>query len=132
VDYIPPDLLAKWLDEFWKPIVEAAREKQDLTLRNTYLLLFLVDFDGQVCKTEVTLLDQPEQIKGSYAPLKLPPTGKFPEPELDSWIGFAAEALPGNVDAADLMADTNDGVPELVYRKIYECCGLPWEGDKLP
>lgn len=132
VDYIPPALLAKWIDEFWKPIVDAASEQQDLTMRNTYLLLFLVDFDGSVCETKVKLLDQPEQIKGSYVPLKLPPTAKFPESELDSWIGFAAEVLPGNIDAADLIANTDDGVPELVYRKIYEYCGLPWEGDKLP
>lgn len=132
VDYIPSDLLAKWIDEFWKPIVDAAQEQQDLTLRNTHLLLFLVDYDGHVCETNVTLLDQPEQIKGSHVPLKLPPTAKFPEDVLDFWIGTAAEVLPSNVDAAKLIANTNEGVPDLVYRKIYESCGLPWEGDKLP
>jgi hypothetical protein len=132
VDYIPPDLLAKWIDEFWKPIATAAREKENLTQRNTHLLLFLVDFDGHVCETTVNLLDQPEQMPGSHAPLKLPPTAKFPEPDLDYWIGSAAEVLPSDVDAADLIAETNDGVPELVYRRIYERCNLPWEGDKLP
>jgi len=130
VESIPPDLLAKWLDEFWKPIADTARQKKELTRRETYLLLFLVDLGGQVCE-KITLLDQPEQINGSYVPLKLPPTDKFPEPVLDEWMGYAANVLPSSLDAAELIANTG-GVPEHVYRKIYESCGLPWRGDMFP
>jgi hypothetical protein len=132
VDYIPPHILAAWIDEFWRPISTTAREKQHLTQTNTHLLLFLVDFDGHVCETQVTLLDQPDQIITSHAPLKLPPTGKFPEAELEIWIDNAAELLPSRVDAVELISATENGVPELVYEKICECCGLSWEGDMMP
>ena len=131
VDYIPPDILSAWIDEFWKPISAAAREEQHLTPATTHLLLFLVDFDGHVCDTKVTLLDQAGEIMNSHAPLKLPPTGKFPETELEIWIDNAAELLPSKMDAMELISATENGIPELVYEKICECCGLSWEGDMM-
>ena len=132
VDYIPPDLLATWLDEFWKPITTAARQQQPSTRGDTHLLLFLVDFVGEVCQSKVTLLDQPEQLRDSHAPLKLPPTEKIKEDELEFWIDNAAEVLPGKVDAITLITATENGIPELLYEKIYASCGLPWEGENLP
>ncbi len=129
VDYMSPGLLASWLENFWKPIVTTARQRQNQT--NRYLLLFLVDFDGHVCESPVTLLDQAVDIPNSSAPLKLPPTGKFPAEVLDEWIGSALELLPDKVNADELLAATENGVPNLVYEQIYDYCGLIWEGEKI-
>jgi inactive STAND len=132
VDYIPPDLLTAWLEEFWKPIAAAANQRLPLTPSNTHLLLFLLDFSGHVCETTVSLLDQPGEIVRSYAPLKLPPTGKIREEELEIWIDNAAEVLPGKMDAFALIRDTDNGTPDLLYEKIFASCGLFWEGVELP
>jgi hypothetical protein len=131
VDAFTPKLLADWLDDFWKPISTAARQKQPLVPSNTHLLLFLVDFKGQVSEMNVALLDQPEQIRDSYAPLKLPPTSRIREEDIDYWISYMANVLvlPDNLNAADVIAATENGVPDLVYDKICECCGIRWEGE---
>jgi hypothetical protein len=132
VDYIGAELLTAWLDEFWKPIASAARERVPLTPSNTHLLLFLLDFSGGVCETTVSLLDQPGEMLHSHAPLKLPPTGKIQQDELDIWIDSTAEVLPGRMDAFALIHDTDNGTPDLLYEKIFASCGLYWEGVELP
>lgn len=129
VEYIPKDILAQWIEQFWKPIVSVASQKQNLTKSNTHLLLFLVDFEGRVCDTNLPLLDQLGETHSSYAPLKLPPNSKFPENELEIWIDTAAEALPSGLNAVEVIEDTENGIPDLVYDKIWEPCGTSWQGE---
>jgi hypothetical protein len=124
--------LATWLDEFWKPIAATARQQHALTKSDKHLLLFLIDFGGHVCETQVTLLDQPAEIPSSHAPLKLPPTGKIEASDLKTWIRTAAGLFPRRVDAMALIRDTQEGTPDLLYAKIFEFCGLTWQGVKLP
>jgi hypothetical protein len=130
VDYIPEDILSTWLDDFWKPIAATARQRQALTPSHTYLLLLLVDFSENVCKTKITLLDQPEDLLKTHAPLKLPPTGKIREDDLEYWLD-TPPMLPGKVNPGAWLSDTENGVPELLYEKIFAYCGLTWEGEKL-
>jgi hypothetical protein len=130
VDYIPQEILKSWMEEFWKPISTAARQVQHLTRETTHLLLFLVDFSGHVCDYKIELLDNAEEMANSCAPFKLPPACKFPEAELDTWLNItAAQELPEDVSASELLDETDDGIPQLVYEKIFEHCGWSWEGD---
>ena len=131
VEYIPPYIVAAWLDEFWKPIVATARRQQALIPTDTHLLLFLVDIHGHVSKG-VTLVDQPGELVHSHTALMLPPTGKVEEQELKTWILAAAGLFPRKVDAMTWIRDTEGGTPELLYAKIFEFCGLDWEGVQLP
>ncbi len=132
VDYIPQEILSAWIEEFWKPISTTAYLAQHLTKAPTHLLLFLIDFDGHIHESNIKLLDRVEEMTNSYTPIKLPIICEFPENELEFWIDSAAEVLPTNLKASELMSTTENGIPELVYEKICEYCGLSWEGEITP
>ena len=62
-------------------------------------------------------------------PLLLPANDVFPEHEINIWMGFAAELLPGDLSARALVSVPCNGIPELVYEKICQGCGFSWEGE---
>lgn len=132
VDYIPAFILASWLDEFWNPIVQAARRTPDQSQIRTHLLLFLVDYSGVVCENCHEFIDDPHQIQFSYRPLLLPPANVFPENELDIWLDIASEVFPSRPNAKELIQQTQNGIPDLVYEKICYYCGISWEGELAP
>jgi len=49
VDYMRPEVLAAWLQEFWEPLVERVDQNFRLTPEGTHLLMFLVDNSGSGC-----------------------------------------------------------------------------------
>ncbi len=129
VDYMPSTLLSEWMQEFWLPLVTTARNSMHLTQRNTHLLMFLVDYSGCVCNSDVTLARQADQPDYPRIPLHLPPAGRFPPDVLDFWIDTAAEVLPAGLTAQALLAASDNGIPQLIYETICDRCGLSWEGD---
>jgi hypothetical protein len=128
VDYMPPESLAKWLQEFWSPVVESAREVLNSTLRLTRLLLFLVDYSGNVSNSSVVLAKDFEHPEYPRIPLQLPPASKFPVDTLDHWIDTAADLLPTGITTQFLLNSSSNGIPQLVYENICSSCGMNLEG----
>lgn len=64
--------LIPWLEEFWQPLVKMAKTIEPL--RETHLLMFLVDNCGSVCQSEVTLTEAFDSLSyDPFIPLSLPP-----------------------------------------------------------
>lgn len=129
VDYMPTDLLSAWIEEFWEPLAAMARQTEHQTHRRTHLLLFLVDYAGIVCRSNLLLARHPQDLYAAPRPLLLPAIEPFPEPELEIWIDAAAEVLPTGLSVKTLVAAPCNGVPELIYERICEYCGFSWEGE---
>lgn len=129
VDYMLPNLLSAWLEEFWGLLVSATHTIQSTTRRRTHLILFLVDYNGDVPNWNVTLARQPKDLQIAPVPLLLPAIEPFQELELEIWIDGAAEVLPVGLSAQTLVAPPYKGIPENVYDKICQHCGINWEGE---
>jgi len=131
VDYMPPDYLSRWIEDFWQPLVAAAHNNLHRTKRETRLVMFLVDYSGCVCNWEVALAQQPDEPEYPRIPLHLPPAGRFPSEILGFWIDIAAEVLPADLTAQEILEASEDGVPQIVYQAICDHCGLSWEGELM-
>ncbi|MDY6783721.1 MAG: hypothetical protein SW833_14465 [Cyanobacteriota bacterium] len=132
VDYMLPEVLAAWLREFWEPLVERVEPRCCSTLEGTHLLIFLVDNSGSVCESALKLARQWQQPEYPRIPLHLPPVSPFPPDVLDDWISNAMvhgemQMLAG-LTARVLLEKSDNGIPELVYEEICDCCGHDWEG----
>lgn len=129
VDYMPPDLLSTWIKEFWGPLVTMAIRHQYQTQRPTHLLLYLTDYTGHVCRSNIPFRAYDSKWQPDYMPLLLPPAGPFPPLELEIWIDAATEVLPSGLPVSMLLSEPYRGIPELVYEKICQHCGISWEGE---
>ncbi len=131
VDYIGPDLLSAWITDFWQPIVTAAQKGLGGGARTTRLLLLLVDYRGVVPGWSIPWAQTDDQPTYPLYPLPLPPARCFTEKDISDWLNFALDALPLETDltAQDLLAETENGLPALVFERICAHCGLNWEGE---
>jgi Bacterial Death-like domain 1/inactive STAND len=133
-----PTYLARWIKEFWQKLAAKALSDTQSRAGNpaqnlTYLLLFLVDYSGHVCLAKDVHLaragNDPEYPK---VPLRLPPNKVFPREVLTKWLRQPSvrALLPRGitVDAQQLWQEAGDGVPELVYKRIFDYYQLSWEG----
>ncbi|NEP61052.1 MAG: XRE family transcriptional regulator [Symploca sp. SIO2G7] len=133
VDYMSPEVLSAWLQEFWQPLVEMTRINKPQV--NTYLLMFLVDYSGSVNEPNLLLAESPNQFEFPNLPLKLPPTARFTLDILNDWIEnitymqIAPAYLTDDLIPEVLLEKTEDGIPELVYEEICNHFGCSWEGD---
>ncbi len=116
--------LSELIQEFWQPLLERANHKE------TYLVMFLVDNKGAVCKSDIPLAWDVNQSEYPAFPLYLPPASRFPLDKLAQWLGMAVatELVPEDISAETLLRESQGGVPELVYQKICYYCGSSWEG----
>ncbi len=115
-----PDLI----QEFWQPIVARANHEE------TYLVMFLVDNKGKVCKSGLSFAWYFNAPEHPNFPLCLEPTSKFSYEQLTGWLNDAVkkEIVPQSLLAKTLLDESQAGVPELVYHKICQYCKTSWEG----
>jgi hypothetical protein len=129
VDNIPQAILSQWVQEFWQPLVTAAHLNEHLAQHDTRLLMFLVDYSGCVCNSDVSLAHEVDQPDYPRIPLYLPPAGRFPPNVLDGWIDMAAEILPIGITSQTLLESSDNGIPQRIYEIICDNCDISWEGD---
>jgi len=131
VDYIGSDLLSAWITDFWQPIVTAAGKELNGAARATRLLLLLVDYRGVVPGWSIPWAQSGDQPDYPSYPLPLPPARCFTEKDIGDWLDFALSDLPldVNITPQDLLAETDNGLPALVFERLCERCGLSWEGE---
>ncbi|MFK0733936.1 MAG: hypothetical protein ACIWVG_22740 [Gloeotrichia echinulata HAB0833] len=117
------NFLDKLIQDFWQPIVEKSNHKE------TYLVMFLIDNKGAVCKSEVSLAEEVNHPQYPKIPLSLPPSTQFPRTKLASWLRVAVtdKVVPESLSVDTLLADSQEGVPELVYERICQYCNTSWE-----
>lgn len=117
--------LPELIEQFWQPIVDR------VNLKETYLVMFLVDNKGKVCQSGMPLAWKVCQQEYPRNPLRLPPISRFSEENIDEWLDkpTVAEILPDCLSVKTLLKESQDGVPELVYQKICHYCGYSWEGE---
>lgn len=123
--------LIPWLEEFWQPLVRMAKTIE--TLKETHLLMFLVDNCGKVCQSEVTLAEEFEPLSyNPCVPLSLPPASPFTLEMLEDWLDYAISlsqfTMPAGLTAQLLYEKSENGIPQYVVETICSHCGLSWEG----
>lgn len=116
--------LPELIEQFWQPIVEK------VNLQETYLVMFLVDSEGKVCKSGIPLAWQAGQQEYPKIPLHLSPTNRFLHKKIDEWLNrpTVAEFVPKSLSSETLIQESQGGVPELVYQRICYHCDCSWEG----
>jgi len=133
VDYMPPNVLVAWLQEFWEPLVKQIEPEFCATPEGTHLLMFLVDNSGSICQSTIQLAQEWEQPEYPRIPLHLPPVSPFPPDILEDWLdmvtGFRDIQIPAGLTSQLLLEKSEDGIPEFVYEEICCHCGHDWEGE---
>lgn len=133
VDYMLPEVLAAWLQEFWEPLVERVEPNFPPTPEGTHLLMFLIDNSGSVCQSNIVLATQYKQPEYPRIPLQLPPVSRFPPGILDDWLddatAFSDVQMPAGLTSQDLLKNSDNGIPQYVYEEICRQCGHDWEGE---
>lgn len=131
VDYMPPAFCSELIQKFWQPLVERVYQELPLTQRQTHLVMFLVDNEGNICNSDVALAQQSNHPTYPKIPLYLPPASHFPPDALDDWIdmAIAAQVLPTGLTAQMLLDECDNGIPLFVYEKICNYCNYRWEGE---
>ena len=133
VDYMPPNVLVAWLQEFWEPLVKQIEPEFCATPEGTHLLMFLVDNSGSICQSTIQLAQEWKQPEYPRIPLHLPPVSPFPPDILEDWLdmvtGFRDIQIPAGLTSQLLLEKSEDGIPEFVYEEICCHCGHDWEGE---
>ena len=116
--------LPELIEQFWQPLLDI------VILKETYLVMFLVDNKGKACQSGMPLAWQVGQEEYPKVPLHLPPTSRFLQRKISQWLrmAVAAEVVPESLSVETLLAESQGGVPELVYQRICHYCGCSWEG----
>ena len=119
--------LSELLQDFWQPIIDKIHQKNH---KETYLVMFLVDNKGYVCKSGFSLAWQVNQPEYPKIPLHLPSNSRFELEKLEKWLEIAQAigAVPESICAEKLLVESQGGVPELVYQRICQYCNTSWEG----
>jgi len=115
-----PDLIEK----FWVRILSKVNH------RETYLVMFLVDNQGRVCKSGVSLAWHFQNPAYPSYPLHLPPATQFSYDQLNDWVNnaVAKNIVPRSLLVDTLLQESHGGIPELVYKRISYYCDSSWEG----
>lgn len=129
VEYIPQQILAEWMRDFWQLLISHVRPHLHTTKRETRLLLFLVDYTGCVCEWDLPIEREFNLADYAGMPLQLPPAIHFSNEVLDTWISFAADDLPSNTTAKSIVELAGNGIPQIILEQICALCGVSWEGE---
>lgn len=129
VDCMLPDVLRELIEEFWQPLVKKVCEDVYFIQNQTRLVMFLVDYEGSICKWDLAVSWQNDQSDYTHTPRILPPADRFSKDILDFWLVSEAEVLPIGLTAEMLLEASENGIPQLIYDIVSSHCGLSWEGE---
>jgi hypothetical protein len=119
---IEQEYLQTFMQAFWKPLTEMARE-QPCAMPN-HCLLFLVD--DHDCRWSVPFARFIDPTWEPYMPLALEKLTRIPGSELDSWIRQEVDTLPSSLTIQDILRNSDEGLPELVLAHICGLYGCDW------
>ncbi|MFK8182541.1 MAG: hypothetical protein AB8B99_04145 [Phormidesmis sp.] len=131
VEELPEAILNELVKEFWQPLVSAVKAIP-ASQHQFKLLMFLVDYEGCVGEWEVPFAEKLDAAWEASVLLKAPIITEFSDGDLLDWIEREYDKLPpaltekvdDNIQA--ILADTENGIPELVLDVICNYCGCDW------
>lgn len=131
VEYMGEAYLQELIRKFWCPLVNLVQASQ-LFNKQFQLLLFLIDYTGESSQWDIKFADQVDDSWRPSLPIKLPKLQTLSEEALNQLQQpFAASVLPRSVfECPDLiqmlLAKTQNGIPGLLLKEIYEACNYDW------
>ncbi|MGB8699084.1 MAG: hypothetical protein WCD18_06685, partial [Thermosynechococcaceae cyanobacterium] len=137
VETMTETTLSELIDNFWLPLVSKVQE-QSSQARKYKLLMFLIDYEGCVESWEVPFAEKLSSNWQSQIPVRPPIITEFSDDDLMGWIETEYDKLPPVLTAQvdntvqEILANSNNGVPERVLETICADCGYDWyeESDK--
>ncbi|NEP62670.1 MAG: hypothetical protein F6K31_38075 [Symploca sp. SIO2G7] len=118
--------------DFWLVIFNKAQEL-NLQQGNFKLLMFLVDYKGEVRTWNLNFARQYNASWQSSIPMELPKILPFSTDKLMTWIEQQSEVLPAHLSddveetVQSLLALARSGIPEPTFREICNLCGCSWD-----
>ncbi|MBE7383828.1 MAG: trypsin-like peptidase domain-containing protein [Leptolyngbya sp. SIO1E4] len=123
------ELFDELMQDFWLALVAQTHE---LSIKGDYkLLLFLVDHDGCVGEWSPTFVEKIDTTWEPKLPVRSPKLSEFSGDDLFDWLEIESDELPPEFEneeaiVEEILAESEDGIPELVLQEICERCGCDW------
>jgi hypothetical protein len=114
-----------FMQAFWQPLSEMARNTQSQYPKH-YLLAFLVDNTNCLDNWSIPAAKQLDQTWEPAIPIKLDKLSPFSFDVLENWIGYEVDTLPSSLTAQSILANSENGIPELVLEHVCELFGYDW------
>jgi inactive STAND/TIR domain len=131
VESMPETTLSELIDNFWLPLVSKVHE-QPSPASKFKLLMFLIDYEGCVESWEVPFTEKLNSNWHPHSPVRPPIIAEFSNDDLTDWMETEYDNLPtvltNQVDnmVQMILANSDNGVPELVLETICTGCGYDW------
>jgi len=131
VNFMPEASVQNLIEQFWLPLIQRVQmaEKGESDRK---LLMFLIDYEGKAEKWDLPWVEKLDASWDPRKPIKPPQLQEFTNQELMNWIVQQYRDLPPaltqgiNETVDTILAESEQGVPELVLHQICEQCGLDW------
>ncbi|MGF1523396.1 MAG: TIR domain-containing protein [Leptolyngbyaceae cyanobacterium] len=130
VNTMPEASILNLIEQFWLPLTQ--RVKMAAGESDRKLLMFLVDYEGKADRWQLPWVEKLDANWDPRKPIKPPKLQEFTDRELMSWIVSQFRDLPPvltqgiDENVAEILARTDQGVPELVLQEICKRCGFDW------
>lgn len=131
VNTMPEAALRNLIEQFWLPLIQriqmASQGESDRKL-----LMFLIDYAGKVTQWQLPWVEKLDANWDPRKPIKPPQLQEFTNQELMNWIVAQYRDLPPvltqGIDQTveQIMAESDQGIPELVLQEICQQCGCDW------
>ncbi len=143
VDCMPQEYLQQLIQDFWLPLAGQAREVVSETT-NYQLLMFLVDYEGDLGKQNTLFVEKLEPSWEPEIPIKLPSINPFGDHILKDWMNMIAvdiefdtlplieEIINDTEDelVQEILDNSDNGIPELAMSEICHLCECNWYEEK--
>lgn len=135
VETMSETTLCDLMQDFWLPLVNKVK-KQASPDNKFKLLMFLIDYEGCVASWEVPFAEKINADWQSQTPLKSPIITEFSDNDLMDWMETEYDKLPAALTAQvdnrvqEILAKSENGVPEHALEAICTDCGYDWYEEK--
>ena len=134
IERMPENAFSELIDKFWLPLIDNIQKQysQESQKNDFKLLMFLLDYEGRVTDYEISFAERINAQWTSRLPVKSPILSEFSQDDLTDWLEDEYENLPTiltqRVDdtVQEILTNSEDGIPELVFGLICEQCGCNW------
>lgn len=123
--------LQNLIEQFWLPLIQRVQMAQQGE-SDRKLLMFLIDYEGKAGQWHLPWVEKLDTRWDPRQPIKPPKLQEFTKQELISWIASQYRDLPpaltqGIDEIVDqILAESDQGVPELVLQEICKQCDCNW------
>lgn len=139
IGFAQDNIFKEIVEEFWKPIVNEAQSRlssQPEAYNRCYkIILFLLDSSiSKRAFNEALVCNASSENIDIRLPICLSPIGEFSETSIKKWAQDAADqglSAVYDLEVADIMSRSRNGIAEFVYKQIYKSCGQPYTMAKL-